>query len=570
MYTTSSAFLDALHEVGVSHIFANFGSDHPAMIEALADAKARGRPAPRLVTCPNEMVALSAAHGFAQVSGRAQAVVVHVECGTQSLGGAVHNAANGRVPALIFAGASPFTQRGEMFGSRNEYIHWIQDVRDQRGLVRGYVKYDNEIRTGRNIKQIVRRAMQIAHSDPPGPVYLVGAREVMEEPLVREEEDSCAAPVSPSALTSPDAAYIANVLIEAKLPLVVTSYLGRKKTAVSELVSLCQKLAIGVIESVPCAVNFPQGDPMYQANQWNEQVQNPLLAEADVVLIIDSDVPWIPTINQPAASARIMHIDIDPLKERMPLWSFPIERTFRADATTALGQINRALEGRQVCENVEQRRARLTNVHNERRRILRSKEGITDTSGIITPEALTAAIRDRLDFDTLIVNEGISNYKTIIDHLELSNPGSMICSGAGSLGYNGGAAIGAKLARPDQPVVCLTGDGSYMFSAPSTVHWMARQYDTPFLQVIYNNRGWKSPKLSTQALRPTGAAKGAGGIGVEFDPPPDYAGIAAAAGGAFARTVKKPSELAEALDQAFRVVREARRCAVLDVWLPAL
>jgi acetolactate synthase I/II/III large subunit len=87
MYTTSTAFLEALWEAGVTHIFANLGSDHPPIIESLAEAESSGRALPRLITCPNEMVALSAAQGFAQVSGRAQAVLVHVECGTQSLAG---------------------------------------------------------------------------------------------------------------------------------------------------------------------------------------------------------------------------------------------------------------------------------------------------------------------------------------------------------------------------------------------------------------------------------------------------------------------------------------------------
>src|SRR5262247_596793 len=112
MYTAGAALIEALREAGVSFIFANLGSDHPAIVESLAEASATGRPAPKLITCPNEMVALSAAHGFAQVTGRAQAVLVHVECGTQALAGALHNAAKGRVPVLIFAGASPFTQEG--------------------------------------------------------------------------------------------------------------------------------------------------------------------------------------------------------------------------------------------------------------------------------------------------------------------------------------------------------------------------------------------------------------------------------------------------------------------------
>jgi len=148
MYTACSAFLEALVEAGVSHVFVNWGSDPPSLIEAIAEARAKGVVMPRVITCPNEMAALSAAHGFYQASGVAQAVIVHVECGTQSLGGAVHNAAKGRIPVLIFAGASPFTQEGELPGSRNEFIQWIQDVHDQRGLVRGYMRYDYELRKG--------------------------------------------------------------------------------------------------------------------------------------------------------------------------------------------------------------------------------------------------------------------------------------------------------------------------------------------------------------------------------------------------------------------------------------
>src|SRR6516225_7465550 len=124
MYSASTALLEALEEAGVSYIFANFGSDHPALVEAIAEARATGRRIPIVVTSPNEMVALSCAHGFAQVSGHAQGVLVHVECGTQSLAGAVHNAARGRVPVFIFAGLSPFTQEGELPGSRNEFIQW--------------------------------------------------------------------------------------------------------------------------------------------------------------------------------------------------------------------------------------------------------------------------------------------------------------------------------------------------------------------------------------------------------------------------------------------------------------
>ena len=297
-YTTSTAFLEALAEAGVRYIFANLGSDHPGLIEALARVDAEGRTAefPRIIVCPHETVALSAAHAYASVTRQPQAVFVHVDAGTQNLGGAVSNAMRGRVPVLIFAGAAPFTITGELPGGRNEFIHWIQDVPDQRGILRGYVKYDNEIRTGRNVKQLVHRAMQIARSEPAGPVYLVGPREVMEEPVEPYAADPADYPPAGSAALTDEATHeIATALASATNPLIVTSYLGRNPDAVPALVELAELLAIPVLESAAFHVNFPGDHQLHAGYQFTTTAQNPVLAAADVILVLDSDVPWIHT-----------------------------------------------------------------------------------------------------------------------------------------------------------------------------------------------------------------------------------------------------------------------------------
>ena len=568
MYTTGSAMLEALHEAGVEYLFANLGSDHTAIIEALAEAQSTKRALPKLITCPHEMVALSAAHGFAQATGRAQAVLVHVECGTQSLAGAIHNAAKGRVPVFIFAGTSPATQEGEARGSRNEFIHWIQDVFDQRGLVRGYMRYDNEIRTGANVKQLVNRALQFAYSEPKGPVYLVGAREVMEQEvapkaMVREEWPA----ISSAALTTADAAHLAALLAKAHRPLVVTSYVGRNIEAVGELVRLSRRVGAGVLESVPCYVNFPTDDPLYQGNQWNEQRQNPMLAEADVILVVDSDVPWIPTINRPAVGARIIHIDTDPLKEQMPLWYIGARHIHRADAATALRQINEQLDSIVVdARTLEEKRRHYAKLHEQRDAELAQRE--QPQGQVLTPEYLTACVRRAIGDDAIVISEGVTNFHTIANHSGRRKPGTLYNSGGGSLGWGGGAAFGVKLARPDALVTALMGDGCYMFSVPSSVHWMARRYETPFLTVVYNNHGWKAPRFSTLAVHPKGQTSRTDDIGVSFDPPPDYAGIAAAAGGAHPETVRRADEVEPALQRALHAIREQGRSAVIDAWLP--
>jgi acetolactate synthase-1/2/3 large subunit len=566
MTTAGAALLDALTEAGVEYVFANLGSDHTALIEAMAAEPKGSRRFPKVITAPHEMVALTAAHGYAQVSGKAQAVIVHVECGTQSMGGAIHNAAKGRVPVFIFAGMSPATQEGELRGSRNEFIHWIQDVFDQRGIVRGYMRYDNEIRSGTNVKQLVHRAMQFAYSDPKGPVYLMATREVLEAEAAPVTIDRDRWPaMAPSALSPDGVTRVAAALCGARRPLIVTTYLGRNVAAVDELVRLARRLGAGVLESVPSAVNYPQDDPLYQGGQWNEKRQNPALAEADVVLVVDSDVPWIPLINHPSPTARIIHIDVDPLKEKMPLWYIHAEQIYRADAAVALRQINQHLDGVKLDERaVAERTAHYSKRHAEHDAERTKAE--QPKSNELTPEYLTACVRDAIGADAIVLSEGVTNFGVITNHIGRTKPGTMFSAGGGSLGWNGGAAVGVKLARPDATVVALTGDGSYMFSIPATVHWMAKRYKTPFLHVVYNNAGWRAPRFSTIGVHPEGLAAQGEDISTSFTPTPDYAGIAAAAGGAHAERVTTAAEVKPALERAMKAIKEGR-AAVIDAVL---
>ncbi|MEW9670952.1 thiamine pyrophosphate-requiring protein [Ammoniphilus sp. 3BR4] len=568
-YTASSALMEALQEAGVSCLFSNLGSDHPAIIEYWAQAKLEEKELPQIIICPHEFVALSAAHGYAQVSGKPQAVLVHVECGTQNLGGSIHNAAKGRVPVLIFAGASPHTQEGELFGSRNEHIHWIQDVFDQRGIVREYMKYDNEVRTGKNMKQLVHRALQIAQSEPKGPVYLMAPREVLEEEVDPVSFDTKGwGALSPGAIAPSLVADLAEALLKAKKPLVVTSYLGRNTEAVDELVKLSERLAIPVLESVPYYMNFPADHPLHVGYQWNAPIQNEILAEADLVVVLDSDIPWIPFKNKPAKDCPVYYIDVDPLKENIPLWYIPSERFHKADSFIALQQINAYLDGVESIDQelVSQRHQVFSQIHAEQRKSWKDVEQLQNPD-VITPQYLTACIREAIDEDTIVLTETITNYETVSRHLGRNKPGTLFGSGASSLGWHGGAAIGAKLAAPEKTIVSLTGDGSYIFSNPTPVHWISRKYDAPFLTVIYNNRGWGAPRMSTLGVHPNGIANQTDQFWVNFDPRADLSKVAEAAGGAYARKVEKPSELMEAIISALQAVKEGRS-AVLDIYLP--
>jgi acetolactate synthase I/II/III large subunit len=562
MYTTSNAFLEALAEAGVRYIFANLGSDHPGILEALA----QGNGLPELIVCPHETVALSAAHAYAMVTGEPQAVIVHVDAGTQNLGGAVNNAMRGRVPVLIFAGSAPFTLYGELPGGRNEFIHWVQDVRDQRGILRNYVKYDNEIHTGLNVKQLVHRALQIARSEPAGPVYLVAPREIMEEQVEPYHADPALfSPVAPVALSDEVVAEIGTALASARYPLIVTSYLGRHPEAVPKLVELAELAGIRVVEAMAYHVNFPADHPLHAGYQYHSVGQNPVLAEADVILAIDSDVPWIPAVNRPSPDAAIYCVDVDPLKAQMNMWEIPARRFVSADSGVAVEQIARFVS-RHNGIDASARRSAAAAEHDQR--MAEQERGEQEPAdGVITPEYLTACVRRLLDGeDALILTEVVTNSRVVAEHLRASKPGSVLHHGGGSLGWANGAAVGAKLAVQERTVVSLVGDGSYLFGVPESAFWVQRRYGVPSLTVIYDNRGWAAPKFSALRVHPAGAAAAADDFHVSFQPEVDLPAVAAAAG-AFGATVSDPAELPRVLKQALEMVHSGRS-AVVSVHLP--
>ena len=563
-YSAADSLNDALVAAGVDCIFLNSGTDYPPIIESWAKYEAEGRKTPRVIISPHEYAAMSAAQGYAQITGRAQAVFVHVDVGTQNIGGAMHNAFRCRAPVFVFAGISPYTMEGELHGGRNAHIQFLQNAADQAGIVRGYTKLNHEYRSGMNIQQMTYRALQIAQSEPMGPVYMTAAREVLEEAGVDIGDDvSRWGPVSPSALDEESVKTLALALSKAKKPLIITTYSGRNTQCVGELVSLAERLAIPVIETnETSAMNFPGGNPLHAGFDTRGFIEY-----ADLALIIDCDVPWIPVNAKPKAKCRVFCIDSDPLKEHIPLWSVKAERYMRADSFTALRQINKELEQNKLILNqtlIESRREKVHGIHKKMRE---SWEYTGGNEGVITPEFLTLCVRDVIDDDTIILNETITANPVTMRLLPRSKPGTLFGNGGSSLGWHGGAAIGMKLACPDKDIVALAGDGTYIFSCPTAVHWMAAKYNTPFMTIIYNNQGWNAPTQITRSQYPDGFASKTGNFKTSLSPPARLDLVAQAAGGAFARAVSDPEDLPQALEEGREAVKKGN-AAVINVILP--
>ena len=172
--------MQALAERNIRYVFANAGTDFPPVIEALVSAAESGRPVPEFMTVPHENVAMAMAHGYYRIAGQPAAVMVHVNVGTANGICGIMNAARENVPILFTSGRTPLYEDGAV-GARSIFIHWGQEMFDQAGTVREMVKWDYELRSGRQIETVVDRAVNVAMSEPRGPIYLTLPREVLAE-----------------------------------------------------------------------------------------------------------------------------------------------------------------------------------------------------------------------------------------------------------------------------------------------------------------------------------------------------------------------------------------------------
>ena len=438
------------------------------------------------------MVALSMADGYARLTGKPQCVIVHVDVGTQGLGAAVHNASCGRAPVLIFAGLSPYTCEGELRGSRTEYIHWIQDVPDQKQIVGQYCRYTGEIKRGVNVKQMVGRALQYATTAPMGPVYLVGSREAMEEEIPEYSlKTEHWGPVGPAALSEEAVKSIAEALVAAKEPLLVTGYAGRNHTAVSELVRLTETVkGLRVLDTGGSDMCFPSD---HRANVGLRYGVDDSIKSADVILVVDCDVPWIPTLCKPKDSTRIFHLDGDPLKQQMPVFYIPAEARYKTDAYTAFKQLHEYVNNNKLAnKNVElqsERWEKLQELHSKRLNNIRdlAKPG---GDGNYNVSYLTSVIRKAVPEDTIFAIEAVTCTTFVADQIQPCIPGTWINCGGGGLGWSGGGALGIKLAAGEKRFVCqVVGDGTFLFSVPGSVYWISQRYKLPVLTIVLNNQG---------------------------------------------------------------------------------
>ena len=539
----AEAYIEALKTHGIQYVFANAGTDFAPLIEGLVASAENGRAIPEFPYAHTaaENVAMGMAYGYYKLTGQMTGVMVHVTVGTANALCGVMNASRDNVPVLLAAGRTPITETGEL-GSRNGHIHWGQESFDQGGMVREYVKWDYELRSGQPVEKIVRRAVSIAMADPKGPVYLTLPREVLAEKVRGEGEEKYShinlVDAEPSLNAIEKAAdYIAM----AENVLIVAGNLGPSIEEFEALDSLAMEHAIAVAQTH--AATLPSAHPMNFAS-----VSKALLEWADTIVVLSSPVPWIPSNASPLRGTKLIHVATDPSYQRYPYRGYDMSLAIAGKPATALRMLNQALKSKLANKAaiVDARRRRIAGMQEKASSERARRLSEVRSSHPIHPVWISHCLNEVKSEDAVIVSELGAPFP----HLKFTKPGSYLgASGAGGLGKALGEALGAKLATPDRQVIASVGDGSYMFGIPSAAHFVGRAHNLPTLTVVSNNSQWLAVRMSTKSIFPEGRAARANAMPLtDLAPSPDFEKIVEASGGVGER-VEDPEQLLPALER---------------------
>ena len=553
----AGAYLALLADRGVDYLFGNAGTDFAPLVEAYARAAQTNIPVPRPILAAHENLAVAMAHGYAMLSRRIPAVMVHVSVGTANMICAAMNASRENIAILLTAGRSPLTETG-LIGSRDGYIHWAQEMYDQAGMLREIVKWDYELRNGEQLETVVDRALAIAASEPRGPVYLSLPREVIAAPCAVEHPSPSR--LNPAAPAAPDPAAVAEaarILGQARRPLIVTANAGRDPAAFTALARFAEQFAVPVVQHRPRYLSLPSSHSMQLGYDPAR-----LLPQADAIMVIESDVPWLPSKVMPRPECKIIQCGLDPLFTRYPIRGFASDIAITASTSAALSALSAALADATDTKTISARREW---VKEERARMTAAWKAAVDAAArkkAPDPVWVSHCIGRAKAPNTIVINE----YTLFPEHCAFESPDLYFgSSSASGLGWGAGAVLGAKLARPESPVIAVVGDGAYMFSNPAAVHHASAMHDLPVLFVVMNNGMWGAVQRSTLAMYPDGlASKSNAQSFVSLGKLPAFERICESAGG-YGERVEDAAELPGALERALAVVERERRQALLNV-----
>jgi acetolactate synthase I/II/III large subunit len=432
----------------------------------------------RRVITHSEKAAAYMADGYARVSHRA-GVCMAQSVGAANLASGLQDAYLGLSPVIAITGKKP-----PLFQHRHAY----QEI-EHGPLFAPVTKYNVDVVAPAQLPFLLRQAFREATSGAPGPAHLdlLGhtgrplelaqvAQPVVEEAFTRY----------PAFRPAPDAADVeraARAIAAAKRPVIVAGGGVRLSVAAAEVVALAEKLSIPVATSVNAKGTIPDSHPLSVGvvGTYSARCANQVVSEADLVIYIGSHTGDQVTHNWtvPAAGIAVVQIDID---------AGEIGRSYAGaigvvgDAKVALVSLSAAFVESSAGGSWLQRAQALVKAWNDEIEPLRQSDAVP-----IRPERLCKELTDVLPQDAVLVAD--TGYASIwtATMVRLSHPGQTYLRAAGSLGWGFPAALGAKCAAPERPVICFTGDGGFWYHLSELE--TARRHRINTVTIINNNNG---------------------------------------------------------------------------------
>ena len=530
--TGNRAFLDLLKQEGIEIMFGNPGTTELPLMDAFATENEL-----RYLLGLQEAAVMAMADGYAQASGKLTAVNLHVAPGLGNAMGMLYDAQKAGSPILVTAG-----QHEQSF-TATEPILWA----DLPTLARPLVKWSSEVHRLADLPRLIHRAAKTALAPPTGPVFL----SIPGDILRANENLDLLAPTRVAARIRGDRDAVetaSRLLAQAKRPVIMAGDVVAQSRAHAELIELAELIGAPVYtEFVPNTASFPSSHPLYRGAvvRLAPEVRK-VLEQYDVLFSVGGDLFTLSLpsdVDPMPADITLVHLDLDPWELGK---NYPAAAAIFGDPKATLPDITAAVRERMSSgarAAARERLDRATKAIAAEREALKARARSLAEAQPVQPLALLAAVADTLPKDAVVIEEALSSGPGIRQLIRSDDPQSFFGLRGGGIGWGLPAAIGAKLALPDRPVVALIGDGSAMYTCQAL--WTAAHYRINVAFIILNNSSYRILKQRLHALR--GLAEQADSyVGMELvDPKIDFVGLARSLGIAAerAKTVAETTDL---------------------------
>lgn len=553
------AILEAIRDLKVEYILSSPGTEWSSVWEAMAKQSHEGRKGPIFMDCWHETLAVDIACGYTLATGKMQAVLLHAGSGLlQGLMG-VHGALIAGVPMLIISGESITYGENPSFDPGRQWADNLSIVGGPQRLIEPLVKFACQTASPFTIYESIVRAGEMAQRIPAGPTYLSIPHETMTAEWTPPERLRDVPPAPKLVCAPSDVSKVARLLIEARNPVVFTEAAGRDAKAFEALVTLCDKLALPVVEKAGALfTNFPKDHPMHLGHDFNT-----FWSETDLAVVLATRTPWYPPSRRPP-NAIIVDIDEVPHRPYMAYQSHGAHIYLEGDTASTLIDLAKAVDEIGVDEKlVADRRKQHEAAHDaivQRRRELQLSA--RRKSPMIDPIWLCAALSEAMPDDTIYLDEVTTHTNMIREHVTMNKAGCLFTR-QGGLGQGLGLSLGLKLAHPQRTVVTLIGDGGFLYNPVVQSFGAARDFALPIIIVLFNNKKYAAMQNMHTRIYPTGAAVETGTYFGTHINGPDYLKLMDAFGG-YSERVEDPEQLIGALRRALEANRNGKT-VLLDV-----